>query len=54
MIIFCIPFGILWIREWLKFVPEHPVLEPIILGIVSAAPLAYFLFGVFKESGPLF
>jgi hypothetical protein len=54
MIVMCIPFGVLWVREWLKFVPEHPVLEPLILALVSAAPLAYFLFGVFKESGPLF
>lgn len=54
MMIMCIPFLVLWVREWLKFVPEHPIAEPVILSLISAAPLAYFLYGVFKEAGPLY
>lgn len=54
MMVMCIPFLVLWIRSWLTFVPEQTVAEAIILGVISAAPLAYFLYGVAKAAGPLY
>lgn len=53
MVYLCWPFAILWARGWLP-IPKPPLLEAGILGIISAAPLAYFLWTVFKASGPLY
>lgn len=54
MVLLCLPFFVMWIREWLGFVPSHPVIEPLVLGAVSAAPLAYFLHLTAQTSGPLY
>lgn len=53
MVILCVPFFVLWIREWIPLVPRHPIAEAAILGLISAAPLGYFLWTIFKTSGGL-
>ena len=53
MVYLSLPFFVLWIREWLAFVSRQPVIESVILGALSAAPLGYFLFNVYKSSGGL-
>ncbi len=54
MIYLCFPYLILWIRDWLGFVPQKPIPEAIILGAVSAAPLVYFVYNVGVKAGPLY
>ncbi|NJM10186.1 MAG: hypothetical protein HC883_04775 [Bdellovibrionaceae bacterium] len=54
MIYLCFPYLVLWIRELLGFVPRKTVPEAIILGAVSAAPLAYFVYNVGVKAGPLY
>lgn len=54
MIYLCLPYLILWIRDWLGFVPKKTVPEAIILGTVSAAPLAYFVYNIGVNAGPLY
>jgi hypothetical protein len=53
MVFLCVPFLVLWIRGWLP-VPKHWLAEGLVLGALSAAPLGYFVWTVFKTSGPLF
>jgi len=54
MIYLCVPYLVLWIRDWLGFVPQKTVPEAIILGAVSAAPLAYFVYNAGVKAGPLY
>ncbi len=54
MMIFCIPFLVLWVRDWLTFIPTKTVPEAVSLGLLSAAPLIYFLYGIYKTAGPLY
>jgi hypothetical protein len=54
MIFLCVPFFVLWIRRGIPFVPHTPVGEAVTLGILSAAPLGYFIWTVYKASGPLY
>ena len=54
MIYLCWPFMVLWVREWLGFVPKKTLPEALILGAVSAAPLAYFTYTVAVKAGPLY
>lgn len=54
MVYMCIPYLVLWIRDWLGFVPKKTVPEGIILGAVSAAPLAYFVYDIGVKAGPLY
>jgi hypothetical protein len=54
MIYLCAPFLVLWIRNWLPYVPRQPLAEAAVLGVISAAPVAYFIYTVFKSSGPLY
>ncbi len=54
LIFLALPYLFLWIREWLTFIPQNPLAEGLILGLLSAAPLVYFLKGVFVTAGPLY
>jgi hypothetical protein len=54
MIYLCFPYLILWIRDWLGFVPQKAIPEALILGAVSAAPLVYFVYNVGLKAGPLY
>lgn len=49
----CWPFAVLWIRNWIP-APKGAWGEAAVLGILSAAPLAYYLFTEFKAAGPLY
>jgi hypothetical protein len=53
MIFLCLPFLLIWFRNWIPFVPRKPIPETIILGAASAAPLGYFLYTVYQTVGPL-
>lgn len=53
LIYMCLPFLVMWIREWLGFVPQKTVPEAIILGGLSAAPLTYFVYQMGVSIGPL-
>lgn len=53
MVYLCLPYGVLWIRNWLPL-PNKWWVEGAVLGGLSAAPLGYFLWNVFKASGPLY
>lgn len=52
LIYLCIPFLLLWIREWFPFLGEKS--EPIILGALAAAPLAYIVYTAGVKAGPLY
>lgn len=54
MIYLSIPFAVLWIRDWLKFVPSHPIIEPLVLGLIAAAPVGYFVYNAAVRAGPLY
>lgn len=54
MITICLPYLLVWIRGWLKFLPNQPVLEFAILVIAGGAPLAYYMYNLFKAAGPLY
>lgn len=54
MIYLCIPFLVLWIRSWLTFVPESIWAEALILGLLAAAPLVYFIYNKGVAAGPLY
>lgn len=54
LIYLCLPFLVLWLRSWLTFVPSHPIAEALILGGLSALPLAYFVYNTGVKTGPLF
>lgn len=54
MIYLCLPYFVLWIRDWLGFVPKKTLPEGLILGAVSAAPLAYFVYNIGVKAGPLY
>ncbi|MBX3022745.1 MAG: hypothetical protein KF799_13815 [Bdellovibrionales bacterium] len=46
----CWPFAVLWIRTWLPL-PKNPYAEAIVLVILSALPVGYFLSTVVKQTG---
>ncbi len=46
MIYLCFPYLILWIRNWLGFVPSKTFPEGIALGLLAGLPLAYFVYDV--------
>lgn len=54
MIYLCFPYLILWIRPWLSFIPKAPVLEAGLLALISALPLAYFVYTIGINAGPLY
>jgi hypothetical protein len=54
MIYLCLPFLALWMRRWIPFIPHQPIAETVALGVLSGAPLAYFLWNVYQTSGPLY
>jgi hypothetical protein len=54
LIYLCLPFLILWIRSWFTFVPENPVAEGLVFGLLSAAPLGYFIYNTGVKAGPLY
>ncbi|HMN69109.1 MAG TPA: hypothetical protein PKC28_11265 [Bdellovibrionales bacterium] len=54
MIYLCFPYLILWIREWLSFIPSKPVVEELLLGGIAAAPVAYFVYTAYQSAGPLY
>lgn len=54
LIYLCAPYLLLWIRGGIPFVPRTPIGEALTLGAISAAPVAYFTWEVYKSSGPLF
>ena len=54
MIYLCIPFLLLWIRGWIPFVPHSPIGEAVMLGCIALIPMGYFLWNVYKTSGPLY
>lgn len=54
MVVLCFPYLVLWIRPLLFFAPKAPLGEALVLGLFAAAPLGYFLFQIFKTSGPLY
>lgn len=47
------PYFLLWIRDWLP-IPKKPLIETVVLAVLSAGPLAYFIWGAFKNAGPLY
>lgn len=51
MVYLCLPYLVLWLREWFGFVPQKTVPEAIVFGAVSAAPLAYFIYGIGVKVG---
>ncbi|MGE0526673.1 MAG: hypothetical protein AB7G93_12600 [Bdellovibrionales bacterium] len=54
LIYLCAPYLLLWIRDWMPFIPVRPLPEAIVLGGASALPLGYFLWGAFQAAGPLY
>lgn len=54
LIYLCLPFLLIWIRSWLTFIPETVVAEALILGLLAAGPLGYFLYQRSLEAGPLY
>jgi hypothetical protein len=54
MIFLCLPYFVLWIRDWFGFVPQKTVSEALVFGLVSGAPLAYFIYDVGIHAGPLY
>jgi hypothetical protein len=54
MVFLALPYLILWVRPALAFVPKAPLLEALVLTILAIVPLAYFLYDVYKSSGPLY
>lgn len=50
----CIPFALLWIRGWLKFIPANAVIEAVIFAILSIIPLGALLWTHSKTVGPLY
>lgn len=54
MIYLCLPYLALWTRRVIPFVPRKAIPETVILGLISGAPLGYFLWEVYKSSGPLY
>jgi len=53
MIYISLPFGILWVRGWIPFIPRRPLPEALLLSIISAIPLGYFLWTIYQVTGPL-
>lgn len=54
MITICLPYLLVWIRGWLKFIPMNPVLEFSILAVTAGAPLAYYMYNLYRAAGPLY
>ncbi len=54
MIFLCLPFFVLWLRDLIPFVPRSPLFEALTLSLLCAGPLAYFMYQIFKTSGPLY
>ncbi len=54
LITICLPYLIVWIRRWLSFIPDKPIVEFAILAIAAGAPLAYYMYNQFKAAGPLY
>jgi hypothetical protein len=54
MVILCIPFVFIWTRSWYPFIPKNPVVEFLILAIMSLLPLAYLMWDSFVAAGPLY
>jgi hypothetical protein len=54
MVFLAFPYLVLWMRGAMFFVPKAPLTEAIVLVVMGAAPLAYFLYEVYKTSGPLY
>jgi hypothetical protein len=54
MIYLCVPYLVLWIRGVIPFIPHRPIGEALSLGVLSALPLIYFIWTVYKTAGPLY
>lgn len=54
MVFLAFPYLILWINNAIPFKPKSALGEALMLSLISAAPLAYFVYDVFKTSGPLY
>ena len=54
MIYLALPFLVLWMRRWIPFVPQQAIGEAVMLGLIAGVPLIYFVWSVYKASGPLY
>lgn len=54
MVILCIPYLFIWTRAWYPFIPANPIVEFLILAILSLMPLGYFVWDSFVQAGPLY
>jgi hypothetical protein len=54
LIYLCLPFLVLWVRDWLVFIPRSQIGEALGLGLLAGAPLAWFLYSLSVNSGPLY
>lgn len=54
MVFLAFPYLVLWVRGALGFIPKAPLQEAIVLTVLGGAPMAYFLYDVYKSSGPLY
>lgn len=54
MVILCIPFLFIWTRAWFPFIPRNPIIEFLILAVLSLLPLIYFVWNSYVEAGPLY
>lgn len=54
LVMMCFPFFVLWVRKFFFFIPKRPLIEAILLGAISSAPVAYWLYEIYKTSGPLY
>lgn len=53
LIYLCFPFLVLWLRNWLTFVPSGAIVEALVLGAISLLPIAYFFYNSGIKIGPL-
>ena len=51
--IFGFPFLVLWLRNWLTFVPSGAIVEALVLGAISLLPIAYFFYNNGIKVSPL-
>lgn len=54
LIYLCLPFFVLWFREWFGFVPQQTLAEAAVFGLISALPLAYLVYNAGVKAGPLY
>jgi hypothetical protein len=54
MVFICWPIAVLWVRNFMKFIPHKPLIETLVLAAISIAPVGYFLWTIYQKAGPLY